>query len=332
MSTQQSPDIPGWEAVVAAGRVAPPSHEVVVAAQAAVASLIREADRGVADASGGLALTRPVRGLFSGRRWQVGLAGVAAAATCGLAVVATGSPGASGSQARAATTQPAGGVGARSAAFFNGIAQIQEAQTTVLPQTWKLEIASTQAGAASQHYTEVLDRSGITVVDGGKKVHKDRAVTWRLGAGSVDWSGLDKLTTDPATLRAQLSALGPGNAFDEIGDLLGESPASPALRSALYRVLGQLPGVEVTGRAADSSGRVGSVVEFSADGTTERFIIDPSTGALLEKTQIAAKATAADTSCGAAGADGGHCAPALRAGDVISRQTYLQSGPAGAAS
>jgi hypothetical protein len=112
------------------------------------------------------------------------------------------------------------------------------------------------------------------------------------GGSGVTWDQLYALPTDPAALGALLSnnvkGYGPDpnptggvsstqELFVSIGDLLRESPASPALRKALYDVAAGIPGVRLIGNMKDARGRTGVGVE--RDGET--LLIDPADGRLL---------------------------------------------------
>jgi hypothetical protein len=116
------------------------------------------------------------------------------------------------------------------------------------------------------------------------------SVSGSFPAGSValTWDQLYALPTDPDTLAATLRAdiHGAGSSDDAelfvmVGDLLRESPAPPELRQALYEVAAGIPGVRSTGQITDSQGRTGTGIE--RDG--QRYIIDTSTGQLLDETQ-----------------------------------------------
>ncbi|WP_026405101.1 CU044_5270 family protein [Actinomadura rifamycini] len=87
------------------------------------------------------------------------------------------------------------------------------------------------------------------------------------------------------------------------GTLLSSAPAPPKVRAAAFRMLADLPGVEVGGEAADRMGRKGTVVSLPLEttmplglytapkqlGTYERqFIVDPAKGALLEIRDVVA--------------------------------------------
>jgi hypothetical protein len=109
----------------------------------------------------------------------------------------------------------------------------------------------------------------------------------------LTWAQLYALPTDPAKLGAVLSdkvkGYGPDpnptggvsalqEEFVEIGDLLRESPASPALRKALYEVAAAIPGVRLVGNLKDALGRTGVGVERNGE---ETLLIAPATGQLL---------------------------------------------------
>lgn len=117
-----------------------------------------------------------------------------------------------------------------------------------------------------------------------------------------------KLPTNPALLGAEIRARkiepgppGPFGDFQQIGDLLRETNAPPALRAALFKVAASIPGVRVLGRTADRLGRTGIVVAFEGPqlrgkhavkyGLIE-LIFAPKTSAMLdEKSFIERKAT-----------------------------------------
>jgi hypothetical protein len=128
---------------------------------------------------------------------------------------------------------------------------------------------------------------------------------------------LDALPTDPSALRATLLAQAKQQAaqaqqfmeqqakkagkaaafpvatdplsdddlvFEQATDLLWEPHLSPQLRSALYKVLADTPGVIVQTGAKDSSGRAATEISrYQAPGkTTVETFEDPATGATLE--------------------------------------------------
>ena len=114
-----------------------------------------------------------------------------------------------------------------------------------------------------------------------------------VGLKTLDWDQLYQLPTDPAKLKAVMEADdnresaygGPaGTLFMDIGDLLSESPASPALREALYEVAATIPGVTIKGNFTDRLGRTGTAVAFDGKGGTglPTLVIDRANGALLD--------------------------------------------------
>jgi len=112
-------------------------------------------------------------------------------------------------------------------------------------------------------------------------------------AGYFDWAALYALPTDPAELERVLRNAGEEHGPDpdsqlwsDIGELQRETPASPALRSALWTVASHIPGVVLVGDVRDSTGRPGTAVERDTTGDhwyRERYIIDRANGDLLEE-------------------------------------------------
>ncbi|HEY7946707.1 MAG TPA: CU044_5270 family protein [Acidimicrobiales bacterium] len=109
-----------------------------------------------------------------------------------------------------------------------------------------------------------------------------------FGPGGLSFQNLSTLPTDPSALAALIASRKveggpPGSAedFTQIGDLLRETDASPALRSALYQVAAGLPGVEVLGTVADHAGRSGIGLAEVNHGDEHELIFDPTTSALI---------------------------------------------------
>lgn len=110
----------------------------------------------------------------------------------------------------------------------------------------------------------------------------------------LSWDDLYALPTDPAqlerNLRAGIDGAGPDDdteLFVIVGDLLRESPAPPALRKALWEVAARVPGVELVGSVTDGAGRIGVAVERD----TQRYVLDPTDGRLLEESNGGWRAT-----------------------------------------
>jgi hypothetical protein len=96
------------------------------------------------------------------------------------------------------------------------------------------------------------------------------------------------LSTDPATLLAQLRTLdgGPrtaGEDFVHIGDFLRETDAPPAIRAALYRAAALIPGTKLVGPQTDPVGRPGLGVAFldQPGHVRDELIFDQQTAKLL---------------------------------------------------
>jgi hypothetical protein len=131
---------------------------------------------------------------------------------------------------------------------------------------------------------------------------------------------LATLPTDPTQLGALLSARkieggppGPAEDFVQVGDLLRETDASPALRSALYQVAEKITGVTLLGTVTDHDGRSGiGIGRVNTDGEEFVYIFDPHTSALLGEEDIATRPGA-----GYQGAT---------AGTVLDWAVYLSSG------
>lgn len=160
---------------------------------------------------------------------------------------------------------------------------------------------------------------GLLIDEGLDAVMGMGVARFQIGATSLDWAGLDALPTDPVALRDMVYTDLPENsrskddlAFDQITALLVESPASPALRAALWTVASQIDGVRLVGEVTDAAGRTGTALELTIgdDPGTEvlRLVVDPGTGTLLERV---------DTYDGP-GTDS----------DVRYRATFLEQGPA----
>lgn len=106
-----------------------------------------------------------------------------------------------------------------------------------------------------------------------------------LGLAPVN---LQRLPLDPSRLRAELltgkvegGPSGPGEAFIQVGDLLRNTDASPALRAALYRAAAGLPGVQLLGTATTHAGAHGLALAIDDRGLRRELIFNPHTSALI---------------------------------------------------
>jgi len=131
-----------------------------------------------------------------------------------------------------------------------------------------------------------------------------------MGSNGLTWDQVCALPTDPgalySTIRAGVGDAGPDRdteTFVAIGDLLRESPAPPAVRSALYGAAAKVPGVTLVGDRRDAAGRLGTAVQRTHAGERTEYLIDPASGQLLEEQDVAPDGT------------------------VLFSSTYLVSGP-----
>ena len=116
----------------------------------------------------------------------------------------------------------------------------------------------------------------------------------KIGPGLPNYNELNNVPTDPAKLKPlienrKLEGGPPGDAetFTIIGDLLRETDGPPAVRSALYTIASQLPGVQLIGATHDQLGRPGTGVAYVSTGLRDELIFDPQTSALLaEQTTV----------------------------------------------
>ncbi|NPV09468.1 MAG: CU044_5270 family protein [Anaerolineae bacterium] len=125
----------------------------------------------------------------------------------------------------------------------------------------------------------------------------DHAINQDFGPGGLHYEDFASLPTDPEALavaiRAQAEHADPpvdAGMFVIVGDLLRQPGAPPELRSALYKVAAQIPGVELVGEVTDHAGRSGIAVAMRTEfgGAAERFtlIFDPTTSALLAEERV----------------------------------------------
>jgi hypothetical protein len=122
----------------------------------------------------------------------------------------------------------------------------------------------------------------------------------RFGAHSTPgWMGnVAALPANPAKLAEMISArkieggpAGPAEDFVQVGDLLRETLAPPALRSALFQVAAQIPGVKVLGTVTDSAGQSGVGIVYVAQAQAgeiqqNELIFNRVTGALLAEQTV----------------------------------------------
>ncbi len=258
-------------------------------------------------------------------RWSVAVGAVAAVALVAVVVTAllpagdTGapSPAAAGvllHAARAAARQPATGppapgqfVYTKSKGVFGSTTAPVGGQAfnTLQPYTRQQWIGPDGSGrilqvAGTPQLVTSADRAAW-VADGKPNLADSTGnidVTQRSGLYYLD---LSNVPTDPAALKQlieqrKLESGPPGDAetFTIIGDLLRDSYAPPAVRSALYAVAAQLPGIKLIGTTQDQLGRSGTTVGYTSSGNTQELILDPQTSALLAEQTIDNTGTVVD--------------------------------------
>lgn len=282
-------DLPGGERLLAARSVAPPSADVLARVQAVVDAAV-ERELPASAPEDAPTVTAPARHRLLRRRWIVSAALVAAAATC-IAVLPAVSFGGG---------KPA--ASANAATFLNDLADRTEAGPPVTAvgrmrgapywKTVSLQSGGNPKPLTTTIYVSARDGSGRQYLGDSPQYLKitdaQRTMHWFVGRTAIDLAGLDRLPTDTARLRAMLTVRGGNNAlmFDEVTQLL-ESPASPKLRAALFRVLAQLPGVHLDGTRKDVKGRSGTQISMKMSGAVwhgfgESLLVQPRTGTLLQ--------------------------------------------------
>lgn len=201
------------------------------------------------------------------------------------------------------------------AAYWHVVSTQETPDGTFPREVWIGRLAE---GALQDGALDAVSGDAISTLLGPDGVYTIDLGPASFDAGSaVDWAGLYALPTDPAELERVLRHGGEGKGVDPdselwsvIGELQRETPASPALRAALWTVASRIPGVKVVGTVTDSAGRTGTAVERDETDIgwhRMRFVIDPDTGDLLEEVSYDATGT------------------------VIGRLTILSQGPADAA-
>jgi hypothetical protein len=106
------------------------------------------------------------------------------------------------------------------------------------------------------------------------------------------------LPTQPKALRGLIEARkiplvdgppGEAETFTLVGDMLRNTYLPPAFRAALYRVVAELPKVELLGEVEDPIDRKGIGVAYTKGSVTHELIFDPATSALLGEREVAAR-------------------------------------------
>jgi hypothetical protein len=159
--------------------------------------------------------------------------------------------------------------------------------------------AAWQADGSPARWTENGPRGTTPIVrtttPGPRIVRPMRGGPPLMIAGqTVTAADLAGLPAEPAALKAWVAArLRQGGSTENVDaalfyagrDLVAELPVSAAVRSAAYRMLADLPGVDFLGVVQDRQGRSGMAVASTRRGDggwgQQRLIVDPSTGRAL---------------------------------------------------
>jgi hypothetical protein len=133
----------------------------------------------------------------------------------------------------------------------------------------------------------VLEDSGLPLPPGPQPIHPPGSGFGYLGnkPGWLTWGQIYALPTDPAKLATLLTRDSTGlaygspakNLWSVVLGLLIETPASPALREALYNVAAGISGVAVNVAYTDSLGQTGTALRLG----DQTLVIDPANGQLL---------------------------------------------------
>ncbi len=139
----------------------------------------------------------------------------------------------------------------------------------------------------------------------------------QLLADGLLYSGVADLPTEPATLEHFIvqhfeGGVTQAGATFQFGGTFLQPGAPPAVRAALYRLIGSLPGVQSLGPMNDELGRHGIGVGFTQYGVRDVLIFDPATSAVLEREGVVVNPSQAMAG--------------LPAGAVIDYTVYVASG------
>jgi RNA polymerase sigma-70 factor (ECF subfamily) len=314
-------DLDGWTVVVAAGAVPAPHPEVVAAAVMAVRAEAEDT-RVAAQRPATSVLGSTTSARQGGRRWLVG-AGLVAAVTAAVVVVPSlvRAPSASAQAAalltRAAdsihTTDPAASPGQwwRLTSSGENLSQATDLTSTALA-SWLVERTRVAYIAVDGSRPTVVVDAPSRVVRrlagpaGSQAPPSDPGSTWTTGIAPsrmpANWQApspafLASLPRDTAALRDRLYAdtAGHGQSVDgEVvvytADVLRSGLVPADLRSALYRVLATVPGVDVTATTVTIGGRAGVAFaydeSFGDSHSRQEIVIDPTTGDVVGERQV----------------------------------------------
>ncbi|MCJ0875835.1 hypothetical protein [Streptomyces sp. AP-93] len=264
-------DFPGADELRAAGGVASPSAQAVEAALTAVRTAI------AAEAGSATEDVVPLR--IAARRRRLPRLLVSAAAVAVLAAGVAVYPVVGGGDGPAATATAAG--------FLREVAATAgERRPVAHAPYWKVRCRTgssprIKTSWSGRNRNVIQESEGDPVLEfPPPEIH-----SWLVGGKDVTWDDLPSLPTDAQELRTRLTGGAattlPGF-FGGAAQLLSRAPLETAVRSALFEVLADSPGLVLVGQVKDAAGRTGTAVEERSDERRVRMVLDPETGTLLE--------------------------------------------------
>ncbi len=182
--------------------------------------------------------------------------------------------------------------------------------TDVLPDTRQIWIGADGSGRiletfGTASFLSAADRAAWVAAGSPDLAQAPWDTTYGPGQLSDGPTDLTKLPTDPTALAALISSRkieggppGPAEDFTQVGDLLRETDAPPALRAALFTVAESIPGVEQLGAVTDHLGGRGVGVAFLSGGVRHELIFDSADGRLLAEQDVVVDAAAAHEPAG----------------------------------
>ncbi|KUF17826.1 hypothetical protein [Streptomyces silvensis] len=274
-------DFPGADDLVTAGRVAPPAAHTSATVQKRLGLLQERESAPSVDRTPSLeeeplvvmrrrAPTLPVP---PSRRRLLAAAAAVATVVAGAGVF----------QALEGDSRPETDISA--ASFLGEMAEVSAEQSPKASgKYWRVVAESVKGRKAFTTWSYTDQRGRKWMLEKGK-AHRVKGDIWVVGKLRFSWNELPKLPTNPKELSTRFSKTR-WDRFYEVTAILETYPASPQLRSALFTVLAQTPGVKLKGDIKDSRSRHGTALTIT-NGPGKRpaqyCVIEPKTGRILER-------------------------------------------------
>jgi len=189
------------------------------------------------------------------------------------------------------------------AQFLDDMAEVSKETPVTHGKYWMVNLWA-KDGRHTALYTVYNDGSRFTWTRAanGKLVWSGHTIdSWNVGKRRLPWTQFGQLPTDPEKLKAYFPK-NPQERTEQIMALLAESPASPALRAALFQIVAKSPNVTMKPGVKDSHSRPGTEIVVHVHFTVmlpsktspsskqpftfdyyNRYIIDPKTSRILEQ-------------------------------------------------